>query len=818
MSTTIHHVIASSWVDRLLGLRDFHWANAGVGFQWEHPLPGWGWVAVAVAATVFSAWSYRRLAGRRAVRGVLAAARCALLIVMAVLLIGPTMVLRQELIEPDTLLVMVDRSASMRIQDAPDPTSSQSPRVSRDQAVRVALRQHADVFGAQKLGRDRRVIWMGFDERAYIIDPPSAWPAPPDDRGAGGGTNLRSAIEQALDKASGTPVSGIVLFTDGRTPQHTGQDLVHTLQRQVAAVFPVPVGDPVGGTDLGIAHLAAPESAFANDTVPIDVFIDRDNTNAQTDADAHPIVVELIDATTGASLDQRRVEAWSTDRPVRLVGRSEAVGNTQWQVRVDWGESGVADSQQLHRQDLVPDNNTRRLSVRIVDRPIRVLYVEGVPRWEYRYLHSVLTREKSIESSVLLISADRDFPQEGDIQIAGFPRTPEELLRFDVVVLGDVPTTYFSTRQLELLKDHVASHSLGLIWIGGPRHTPDGYFISPLASLLPMRLPPGAAGVESLSGPIDVVVTPLARSLGVMHLVDDSEDLLTQADGWPDNLAPLTWAQEIDPLAPSAEVLAYGQLPSGQTTPLVARIRYGAGQSVYVATDETWRWRYGVGDLYFERFWVQLVRMLGRHRLKGQGRGAALTVSSRTVELGESVVVRLRTEPTFPNTGTLPRVTAHVSAPDAVPGPGGRRGGTRTGMIYLFPIPDGDNGTRHDQPATADYEALWRPDAPGRLLLAVNDPAVSDDALEATVEILRPDDEMRHPKPDHQRLRDLAEATEGAVVGLDDLPRLADLVPNRAKRTPNDITEPLWDAPLSFLVLTVLLTVEWLGRKLIRLV
>jgi len=82
---------------------------------------------------------------------------------------------------------------------------------------------------------------------------------------------------------------------------------------------------------------------------------------------------------------------------------------------------------------------------------------------------------------------------------------------------------------------------------------------------------------------------------------------------WPEDLPPLHWVQQVGPLKPTAEVLAQAQQATarGRPLPLVMRMRYGSGQSVYVATDETWRWRYGRGELYFQQFWIQLLRMLG---------------------------------------------------------------------------------------------------------------------------------------------------------------------------------------------------------------
>ena len=103
-------------------------------------------------------------------------------------------------------------------------------------------------------------------------------------------------------------------------------------------------------------------------------------------------------------------------------------------------------------------------------------------------------------------------------------------------------------------------------------------------------------------------------------------------------------------------------------------------------------------------------------------------------------------------------------------------------------------------------------------MLKVVEPGMSDLKITTNVDAVRSDDEMRQPAPDHERLVALAKATGGAVVQLDQLDELAKLVPNRARRAPNDVSEPLGNSYLSLLLVLVLLTVEWVGRKWIRLV
>lgn len=859
-----HATLAVGLLDRLLGLSKLSWADPRTTLSWRWPMPVWAWIFLVALAVGIAAVSYRRLLGPAWARAALATLRAAVILLIIALLLGPMLVLNQEKIEPDWLMMLVDRSASMRIRDVkanastPAPGTApgaapgiSAPLISRDRALHEALARKADLFGPEKLGRDRRLVWLGFDAGTYEIDPPlqgvaapgmgeinidvaaasgnaqtrpgnSANAATPATRPAGTGepdgqaTAIRTAIEQALQRGAGRPLSGIAIFTDGQSPQSTTGDLVRRLQQQGVSVFTIPLGGDVQPLDISIAQVESPERAFVNDVVPVSVWIDRYPADAQIDP-SH-LTVRLVDVATGKTLDQRSPADADLRQPVRLSAQSASVGPAKWRVELTYdlanglpGAAGAAGG-----------NPAREVSVEMVDEPIRVLYVEGYPRWEYRYLKTMLVREKSIKSSMMLLSADRAFAQEGQMPIQRLPRDAAEFKPYDVILIGDVPPDYFTPEQKSLIAEQVSLRGAGLLWIGGGNDTPRNYDGTVLANLLPMRSPASVDRVDP-PGPLNVSPTPLAEALQVMRLrTPSAPGAATAPDapadgpaGWPAGLQPLRWAQNIGELKPSAEVLAfarpYGSPPgstAGPAFPLVTRLRYGAGQALYVATDDTWRWRYARGEVHFEQFWMQLVRMLGRNRLRQSHDRASMEVSSRRVQAGQTVVVDVTLNDDLLIQRNLAQVAVTVLRADGSPSGAIER-------LTLLPKPNsgGAGGT-----GTAVYTGQWRPSASGKLKLRVVEPALDDLNITQAVEVLRSDDELRQPAPDRERLLALAHDTGGSVVELSNLDDLARVVPNRARRTPNDIREPLWNSYLALILIVTLLTVEWVGRKAIRLV
>lgn len=799
---------APTLIDRLLGLSRVHWSEERAELGWRWPLPLWMWLLIALVTLIIAGWSYSRLIGPRPARTVLACVRASLLLLLVALLAGPMLVLPQERVEPDWLVMLVDRSASMGIRDTPGSPSagntSPGPAISRDQALQQALQQHATLFDAQHLGKDRRILWLGFDRQTFPLPAPEQGKMP---EAQGDGTLLRTAILQALEKVASRPVSGIVLLTDGRSAQPTGSDLVQKLSQQAVSVFSVPLGAATAPLDLAVGRIDVPDRAFVNDQVPVNVWIEQTPGDAKIDPSR--VRVKLVDAVTHQPLDTQQPRSSGLDQPVFLSGRSSVAGPLNWRVEVEY------EPQASSEPELVTDNNRSTVQIEFVDRPIRVLYVEGYPRWEYRYLKTLMVREKSIQCSVLLLSADSAFAQEGDEPITRLPRNSKEFSPYDAIVIGDVPVGYFSPEQMELIRDQVSSHGAGLLWLGGALHTPRSYEASPLADLLPMMKPGAVDALDSASLPVSMEPAPLAHRLGIMRLDAMQDAGPAEAIGfWRQHLPQLWWSQNLGTLKSATETLATITRDTSAGIPVLARLRYGGGQSVYLGTDETWRWRRGRGDQYFDRFWIQLIRMIGRNRLSQNEGRLVLDVSRRRVEMEQSIVVRLRVDESRLSGRDLPRIPVTVqrqgSGPDS---------GLAIDRFDLLPKAAVESSNRRTggAPNSRDYEAIWRTSASGDLLLRVTEPSMADQNIVQAIEVIRPDDELRQTAADHARLTALANDTGGKVIALDKLDDLSKVVPNRAKRTPSDVREPLWNSPLALTLVTLLLTLEWLGRKWIRL-
>ncbi|MEM1165647.1 MAG: hypothetical protein AAGI30_05085 [Planctomycetota bacterium] len=783
----------SELISWLLGSPALDASDPSVGVGFARPIEAWAWAVIAMIALGVSVWSYSRLVGSRPVRATLAGVRTLTIVWLVLLLAGPQLLQRQESVERDWVLALVDRSASLGIRDE----LAAGERVTRDRALRGALDEQA--VALESIAADRELVWLGFDASAYPLESERGEATPELDAPEGRVTALGRALDGALSRAAARPLAGVVVFTDGRSVDEPTRAALRRLRDDRIPVYAVPLGGQARAVDLALGGADWPRASALGDVVPVRARVER-RTAGDEPISAR---VRLVDVDTGEELESRAIDLAGDEvaTEVTLAHQPADAGDRRWRVEVV--SSGGPD--------LAPDNDQIDVAIRVVDEPIRVLYLDGYPRWEQRYLRNLLLREGTIVSSALMLAPEREFQQEGNIELSTLPVSPEEWAEFDVVVIGDMTPSVLGEQQIAALAEHVSTRGGGLLWIAGPRHTParwDGTSLEPL-------LPVASGEPESWREAITLRPTPLAERAGVLRVADISAESAALAEGvapgWPDELADpfVGWSRlrqahrpALSHLKPAAEPLALATgVDSGETAPVILTMRYGAGRVTYVATDEIWRYRYGRGEIWYERFWLQLIRQLARPGLAAAGRPAVVEVSPARGVVGEPVRIELR-------------VTDAALGED--------QGAER--LVRLRPVTEDGAGPsteitlRAETEGAARFSAVWAGNRVGSYIVEAIDPDLIGLGVESSFQLTEPAGELARPEPDHALLESLvAQSVGGRVLGLDQLQELEHL-PNRSRRLVDERVEPLWDTPLALLGVLVLLVVEWVGRRVIRLV
>ncbi len=784
--------------------------DEGVHLGLARPIPPWAFALFCVLVIVLSAWSYRGLVGSRWVRVLLACVRALILLVLGVLALGPSLIQTHERIERDWTIMLVDRSASLGVPDAQDASGA---RMTRDEQLRRALRDAWPTL--REMDARRQVQWLGFGSGIFdLARTPDGMPDLAEANQQA--TAIGTAIDQALRQSAGRIVSALVLLSDGRSSDDLPQRAVARIQNDRIRVITVPLGSPTPMADLALTRVEAPLEAFVHDPVRVTVRVERRGTGPAPTAH-----IELVDERTGQILDRQTVEG-SEREEIVLRTRPETPEEARWLVRLS-----------PDTPDLVDENNQQPVRINLVDRPLRVAYFDGYPRWEYRYVKNLLLREGSINSSAMLLATNRRYLQEGNELLTRVPSSPEEWAPFDVIILGDVRPGVFSPSQLEQIRDHVAQRGAGLVWIAGSGATPNQWRGTPLEDLLPVRLEE-TRPIEAWDEAVTLFATPASERLGVLRLAGADESafptrLSDPRTGW----SRLWFCQRIDPdrVKPSTETLALAapadrvldrlasqgasalDVPPPEATPAVLTMRYGAGRVIYVATDETWRWRFGRGEALQERFWIPLVRLPGRDSLGRSGQAAMLEAQPTQALVDQPVRISLRLldQRLIDVSGESVRVRARDPRDPSDPGV----------TITLQGQPAETAGVR-------TYEGVWSFAASGQVLLEAIEPWLGAQKIATTLRVLREDSEMLHPEADHEFLASIRERSVKPGLASNDIPpidlapedlsRLPGLIPVRDIRSEAPPTiEPLWDRWMVLLVLIGLLTLEWVGRKLVTL-
>jgi hypothetical protein len=424
--------------------------------------------------------------------------------------------------------------------------------------------------------------------------------------------------------------------------------------------------------------------------------------------------------------------------------------------------------------------------VHVIEQPIRLLYVEHWPRWQYQFLRNAVRRDHRFEAHLVLMTEDPATPIE-ERQTASFPTTQEELETFDAIVLGDLSPQDLSPQQWDWVRDHVVDNGAGMVLIAGPRHMPGTFIDTPIGPLLPFErvVSTSADDVE----PFQPAVTPLGVHHPLMRLGFGDDPLAA----WQ-QLPRLQWFVGVEDLKPGAMVLA--ERPGeagGDPTALVIIQRVGKGSVLYVGTDETWRWRYEVGNRYFYGFWAHAIQHVGmRHHVREFSSVRIEPASGRVspdvpVRVNVSMEMLSDVEQGIDETLTL---IAESSV----------------GLQQAFEL-------RRAADSPFVYAARVQLAAPGPYRLYVEG---YEDRGEATVEVLADgaaEPELADPAVDSLLLRQVAELSGGQFVsleGLDGLINELDLSPLRYRWSER---VPLWDGWMMLSILALLLTAEWVLRK-----
>jgi hypothetical protein len=812
--------------------------------EWLRAPPAWVLLLVILPLVLFlvvSIYRRERISGARHRRWILGALRVVILLAVIAMLAEPVLRTTKLISQHSTIIVLVDDSMSMDIADKYSDTRLVSDiarffkstpetieETTRYDIVRRLLRSE-EIGLLESLRRKGNVVLFSFagglqrlaefprhEDGAPALPPEELEVLPPYDERRKSErvrqTRLSDALLDAVSSVRGGSFGAsnlalpIVLLSDGQQTagSRAPDDAARRLGQRGYPVYAVGVGNPDEARDLRIINLDANEVALAGDEVAFDAAVVADGF------DGERVRVDL--KFDDAVVDTRYVviEGGGRRQTVRLEHRPPVPGDFLATVEVE-RRSG----------EIFTENNLASRPIRVLEEKIKVLYAEGPPRWEYRYLKNALIRDKTMEAQVFLFSADDEFIQEsspGVPPLRQFPRTREEIFAYHVVILGDVDierelaAQKITNEQLELLRDFVHEGGGGLVFISGFHANPSKYLHTELYPMLPVEiLESGISGTldrDPITESFNVALTPVGREHAVMRLINDVERnaaLWQNEDGQSEERLPgFYWFAEVGPEKKGAVVL--GRHPrkvhrrdeDEQGLVIFAFMNCGKGRSFFSAVDNTWRWRAGVDNRYLYRFWGQVMRFCASGRLLGKTPRFSITTDKSRYALGETVNIESRVFDANMEPATEPSLTVYRVA---------RARSAEAVERLELDLDLRGHGAYHGAIVAdrAGLHDLWIGTETERLAFRT---------FEVEVPVL----EMRDPRRDRATLEKIAALSGGKSLELHQIPELIEGLEAASHTQEGDIEDDAqWDELWVLLVLTGLLACEWILRRQVHL-
>ncbi len=777
--------------------------------QWElafrgGPLLG---ILLIVAAITFAVFLYRReqlVTPKRRITMIVL--QTAVLLLLILVLMQPYAKIRTSKESKRSMIVMLDTSRSMAIED---------PRTAATDVEEAAktlgkMKLNAPALGSddargmkEQLGSTRRIdlaraalanedmnlldqLEESYDLRFFTFDSqlrsedPRATVIPPaeDDSqpaalpvAEGISSQIGNAIEDAVDRFSGQPLAGAMVISDFAWVE--GKDPVNVARRlkeRRVPLYTVPVGLPAP-PDINVRGVIAPEVVFKGDRVPLRVKIESRGFAGKA--------VQLSFRVNEDEKESKQVTLKNGVQFEEFMFIPEAESGTlelSFEIKLQEGEITEVNNATSHR-------------VRILDEKIKVLYVEGMPRWEFRYLRWVLLRDPRLQVQFLMTQGDPALAASSPLHIGRFPEDPKVALKYDLIILGDVSSSYFNTAQTQLIEKLVRERGGSLLMLAGSQGAPSTYRDTPIGDLLPINI--GTGGTFYPGNNVSPEVT-----------AEGQKSLATSLSLSPDVSARI-WRSvnymELPNLAGAksgATVLL--RLPKANDAeadyPLVAWHRYGTGKSLFVATEDLWRMRLEVGDRFHARFWGQTIQFLTLSRLLGANKQISIETDSNSYSSGDQIRI-------FAN-----RLTESFEPVDE-----------ESYEVVLEEKDNPDSSTIIEMTAVEDTPGLYA----GSYLASKDgnyeikaQPQDADKSNIAEFSVRTVDLEDQETAMQPEVARQAAEISGGrqlSLAGLGDFPGTLPeetLIANTVK-----IERELWDTPLWFILIAVLAGAEWFLRR-----
>jgi uncharacterized membrane protein len=723
-------------------------------FVFLTPWPLWLLALAILAAAGLLFWHVRRhhgmLSGMRPV--VIWLLETGLVALILFLLWHPALSIATLRPQQNVVAVLVDDSRSMSLADAPG---------TREAAAQAVLNGGL----LKSLGERFQVRLYKFGKEPERIQKPEQLSA------AAPATRIGDTLERVLAESSSLPLGAMVLLSDG-ADNAGGIDLetISAIRRQRIPVHTIGFGREHPQRDVEITDAVAPARALPQSKLTgLVTFQNYGLSGAKTK-------LSIRDGAKVLASEEVTLKAEGAPQTESLVFNCGEAGPKTLEIALD----------PIPGEENVQNNRVTRL-VNVEARKPRILYIEGEPRWEFKFIRRALDDYGNIELVTMLRTTENkiyrqgtpDPPEPHELE-DGFPSKAEDLFAYQGLIIGSVEANYFTPTQQQLIRDFVDRRGGGLLFMGGRATLSDGgYPASPLADLVPTNLPEGKGTFHR-----DFTGQELTAAGAESVLCRLDEDAARNLERWK-KMPQMANYQEAGEPKPGATVLLVSTPAGKRKLPLLVTENYGRGRTVLFSTEGSWRWKMWLphDDKTHATFWQQILR----HQV---------TASTPKPVLSDETKVPLRVE--VRDKQYKPVTDAKVQA--------------------RFMGPDGTSATVELTPQPLEegiYSGEWTAEKPGSYVADIIAGREQEEIGRDVLTFRREDGvaENFHTSQNRELLEKLSEQTGGRYYKPGESSKLANEISYSEAGISTRETRDLWDMPAIFLLALALLACEWLLRR-----
>jgi len=728
-------------------------------------LGGWPrWVLVLLVLTVAGALAWRIRSGlpeaAHSLRSWRAAAiwllQSALAALLLLLLWQPAITISELKPQQNIIAVLMDDSRSMSIADEGAPRQVRAVEA-LDDGVLSELQKKFQL----RLYRLDRGLSVVPDFKQLQASAPV--------------THIGDSLRQLSDETSELPIGAVVLLSDGG--ENSGgldREAISALRNRRIPVHTVGLGLEQPARDVEVNDASVAPRALADSRLAATVNFQQHGYAGRK------AMLRVREDSKVLAAREVTLAANGAVQTEALPFSAGPAGAKALQFSIDL----------LDGEDNRFNNGVTRL-VKVESDARRVLYVEGEPRWEFKFIRRAEDEDRIVRVVSMLRTTENKIYRQGienpqDLA-SGFPATAEELFKYQAIILGSVEASYFTAGQQDLIKQFVDRRGGGLLMLGGGRYslTEGGWAVSSLAELLPVTLPTTRGTFQR--EPATAELTAAGADSMIARL---AEDPAQNAERWK-KLPYMMNYQDPGRPKPGAAVLLNMSV-NGRKMPLLITQNYGRGRTAVLATGGSWRWQMSMPleDQSHEAFWRQLLRWMVTD---SPGQIITSVPSQMLLDDGRlQISADVRGKDYMPAADA--RVEAHILGPEGI-----------AAQVEMAPDPN----------TPGVFRADWNAEKPGPYVAEITAKRGEEELGRDVLNFQRMDGvaENFHTEQNRPLLERLASQTGGRYWRPQDLSRLPNEISySEAGITIRD-TKELWNMPAVFLLILLLRSSEWLLRR-----